>query len=176
MCWGLILVSLPRIFIVFMFIWLFESLMQLNSIRRFSYLAMKGSRSEFSFISIWVLILISGSVVAVTKNLCNNLFTWISYWGFNFYLSSNFRLLKVYTASSLISGFSFDKYGKTESLMNYKILKFDSISSNPKLLSTFMAKIIIYIYSYFIYSSSSFANFFYYFESLTPWHKFKRKN
>ena len=52
MCWGFIFVSLPKILIVFIFIWLFESRIQLNSIKRFSYLAMNGSRSEFNFISI----------------------------------------------------------------------------------------------------------------------------
>jgi len=43
--------------------------MQLKSMSKFSYLEMKGSKSEFRYLSMAPLMFISVSVVAVTKNL-----------------------------------------------------------------------------------------------------------
>jgi len=47
--------------------------MQLKSISKFSYLEINGSKSSFRHINMAFLMLISESVVAVKKNLCNSL-------------------------------------------------------------------------------------------------------
>ena len=65
--------NLPRILTVRSLISKFWSCMQLKSIRRFSYLEMKGSNYGLRCLSIVTLIRSSLSVVAVTKNRCKSL-------------------------------------------------------------------------------------------------------
>jgi len=106
---GLCGASLPRILIVFILISLLESFMQLKSMSKFSYLEINGSKSSLRHMSIAFLMLISGSVVAVKKNLCSSLLTCISWCWYNFCLSWNFKLLNVCTASFLIYGLSLNR-------------------------------------------------------------------
>ena len=149
--------------------------MQLNSINKDSYLAMNGSKLALILVSIYTLILISGSVIAVMKNLCRSLFTCMSYLGVSLCLSLNYRNEKVWTASFLIWVFSWLRNGRTDSDMNFKTSKFFSISPRPKLHRALKARMIISIYSCLIFAISSGLNFLRTFLSISST-KFLRKN